>query len=89
VTNVSHRHRLADLIEEVAAERTLPSNALDEAESWDPAVWSDADAREAHHALIHYREDEDIRSRDDAYRRDQQQWLLGFVKRLRDMPTAR
>lgn len=88
MTNVQLRQRLADLIDDVVAERKLPAATLDEAESWVSADWSDNDAKEAHHALLHYREDEDIRSKDSDYRRKQQAWLAGFSQRLRGKPAS-
>jgi hypothetical protein len=43
----------------------------------------DADVDDAYHALIHFREDEDIRSEDSGYGHRQSQWLARHAQKLR------
>ena len=77
-----NRERMAALIDAVLAEKLSPSDAVVAAEQLPAIVWENAEIREAYHELNHFRDDEDIRSRDPAYAHHQRETLKRLRMRL-------
>lgn len=77
----SVRERLAGLIDRVLAGDLSTTDAVRATEMLPNT--DDADIDSAYHALIHFREDEDIRSADTSYAKRQRAWLAMHAQKLR------
>ena len=77
------RQRMAELLNDVLAGSTSATDAIDEINQWPLTGPKDREINSALHLLQHYRDDEDIRSRDEEYAATQRRWLAEWVERLR------
>jgi hypothetical protein len=83
------RRRMAAVIEAVLSGQMSATAAVEQLQTWPPAIGADPVLFDAYHALVHFREDEDIRGKDGNYQRAQEAWLLGFVQRLTESQSSR
>ena len=80
---VTWREKLAGVIEAVLANEVSAAEAVEMATHFLTGHPHDAAINDAFHLLIHFREDEDIRSSEPAYAQRQRDALRRNVERLR------